>query len=181
MDFSIVYAVRLMIGEGYRCQVKITERMLIFYGVSVTKLHNQALLNMKRDGYKLWRMEDIVLGILNEREEEREKIAPAPECRSVDKPERLGMYVLTNSIRMFGAAGILDREFLKDKLGEKDYYILPSSVHEIIFIPAVEEMSWEALNCIVREVNESEVPEEDRLSDHCYFYEGKTGKFRSCA
>lgn len=91
------------------------------------------------------------------------------------------MYVLTNSLRMFGAAGILDRKFLKDKLGEKNYYMLPSSIHETIFVPAVEGADWKTLNCMVREVNEKEVSEEERLSDHCYFYEGKTGELRSCA
>ncbi len=180
MDLSIVYAVRLVTGEGC-CQIKVTEWMLKSFGISAIELHNQALLNMKEDGYKLWKMEDIIFGVLNEQEETRETIEPVPECSPADETEKVRMYVLTNSLRMFGAAGILDREFLKDKLGEKNYYMFPSSIHETIFVPAVKEADWKALNCMVREVNESEVLEEERLSDHCYFYEGKTGKLRSCA
>jgi len=181
MDLSIVYVVRLVMGEGCCCQIKITEPMLKSYGISVMELHNQAVLNVKKDGYKFQRMEDMILGVLNEQEETKERIDPASECWPVDEAEETKMYVLTNSLRMFGAAGILDREFLKDKLGEKNYYMLPSSVHEMIFVPAVEGADWKALNCMVREVNASEVLEEERLSDHCYFYEGKTGKLRTCA
>ena len=99
----------------------------------------------------------------------------------MEKSKKLEMFVLTNSLRMFGAAGILDIEFLKEKLGEKDYYILPSSLHETIIVPAAENVDCEALNNMVKEINGCEVSEEERLSDHCYFYEGKSGKLRSCA
>lgn len=181
MDLSIVYAVRLMAGEGCCCHVKITKQMLESYGVSVKELHKQALLNMKMDGYGFCEIEDMILNLSNAQKEAEKNIEPVSNHRSAGERKKLGMLILTNSLRMFGAAGVLDWEFLKNKLGEKDYYMLPSSVHETIFVPAVEGADWKALNCMVREVNEKEVSEEERLSDHCYFYEGKTGELRSCA
>ena len=54
-----------------------------------------------------------------------------------------------------------------------DFYILPSSIHEAIFIPASENVDAEELKTMVREVNETQVPKEDFLSNEVYFYNAK--------
>lgn len=182
MDLSIVYIVRWNVGEDGCCKVKITEQMLNAYGVSKKELHEHALLNMKMDGYGTWYVEDILQDIIDRQKKAQNNMEPVLGYQPMEKSKKLEMFVLTNSLRMFGAAGILDIEFLKEKLGEKDYYILPSSLHETIIVPAMEEgeMMWKELNKMIKEINEFEVPEEERLSDHCYYYEGRTGKLRSC-
>lgn len=180
MDLTIIYAVRLEMELGV-CHIKITERMLEAYGVSVMELHNQAMLNMRKDGYGFWKMDDMIREMSNEQEGEEKVTESVPECRSADESKPVIMYILTNSVKMYGAAGILDQEFVKENLGQKDYYMLPSSVHEVIFVPAIFGLEWEALNEMIREVNKDVVSEEDHLSDHYYFYEGKTGEIKICA
>ena len=82
------------------------------------------------------------------------------------------MFVLTNSFRSLGAACILYDELLT-QLGnflKENYYILPSSIHEVIIIPESQAPNKDTLNEMVQEVNETQVEPEDVLSDHVYFY-----------
>lgn len=92
----------------------------------------------------------------------------------LDQKNRAGlpMYVLSNSLNHFGATSILNIPFM-DKVREKlkeDFFILPSSVHELILIPVSAAPSEDRLMDMVQEVNEKEVPEEDFLADGVYRY-----------
>ena len=53
-----------------------------------------------------------------------------------------------------------------------EFYILPSSIHEILAIGAVPGLEIEELVGIVREVNRTQVRPEERLSDQIYRYRG---------
>ena len=58
-----------------------------------------------------------------------------------------------------------------------DLYILPSSVHEILLLPA-DAGNPEGLAEIVKEVNLTQVAPEERLSDSVYLYERESGKIK---
>ena len=58
---------------------------------------------------------------------------------------------------------------------EADLYVLPSSIHELIVIPATEMLCLSKLDELVKSVNESTVSSEDILSDHAYFYKRGSG------
>jgi hypothetical protein len=88
---------------------------------------------------------------------------------------RLPMYVLTNRQKMNGAACMFYPGVLEDfgkKLG-RDFYLLPSSVHEVILVPADETVSKEALWEIVTDINRTQVAEEEILADSVYYYDRK--------
>ncbi len=82
------------------------------------------------------------------------------------------MYVLTNRIKLHGAACILYDNLLSSlsKKFNDDFYIIPSSVHEVLLIPQSVTASKEELDSMIREVNATQVPDEDILSDHAYLY-----------
>lgn len=90
-------------------------------------------------------------------------------------PEDGDPYIITCEDKCFGAAVLFYPNMLQDiaaKL-EDNYYILPSSIHEVIVIPAKAVDDVEALKRMVREVNESgTVEEDDLLSYSVYFYNG---------
>ena len=82
------------------------------------------------------------------------------------------MYVATNVFKMNGACILLYDGVLK-KFAEKiggDFYILPSSVHEVIFVPANGDMNARYLIQMVKEVNATEVAPDEVLSDNVYIY-----------
>lgn len=54
------------------------------------------------------------------------------------------------------------------------FYILPSSVHEVLLIPADNQISMSTLSSMVRDVNSSQLAREEILSDHVYYYSLET-------
>ncbi len=82
------------------------------------------------------------------------------------------MYVLTNTQNLFGASCILYKNLIHSYADQfcADLYILPSSIHEVILIPASDDSKLEEFSEMVREVNETQVASEEVLSDHAYYY-----------
>ena len=89
-----------------------------------------------------------------------------------DDPELL--YVVSTRTQINGAAIIAFPEVV-DILAEKfgDFVILPSSVHEVLLMPMTDNMHYDYLIEMVREVNSTLEPSEI-LSDNVYRYFAET-------
>ena len=88
------------------------------------------------------------------------------------------MYVLTNEVKALGAACILYEGILgrcADTIGE-DYYILPSSIHEVILVPSSAVQEPGELCRMVRDINETQVEDTEVLSDQAYLYSSESGQ-----
>lgn len=85
------------------------------------------------------------------------------------------MYILTNEEKYYGAAVILYPHVLNHiaKVLNKNFYILPSSVHECILVPDQGQYSRIELKRMVKEVNDSQVEDEEILSYEIYYYDCK--------
>lgn len=87
------------------------------------------------------------------------------------------LYILTNEYGINGAIYITYKEILdnlcKDK--EFDYYIIPSSIHELILIPKINGGDEEMLKMYIKEVNRTVLPKTDYLSDNLYIYNSEEG------
>ena len=73
----------------------------------------------------------------------------------------------------YGAAAILYENQLEG-IGaylEENYYVLPSSIHEVIIVPESVVPGRKELDLLVADVNETQVDAEERLSDHAYYYD----------
>ena len=81
------------------------------------------------------------------------------------------VFVATNEMKYFGAGVILNNAFFSNKVIE-DYYIIPSSVHEVLLIKK-GEMDPEYLKETVKNVNKTTVKFNERLSDTIYYYDAK--------
>ena len=103
----------------------------------------------------------------------------AENLRTGRKKERDGMYVLSNNLRNYGAACIAYPHIMEmvGEILQRDYYILPSSVHEVVILPYSREISKREMDDMVKDINETQVAEEEVLSDHVYLYERSTGRF----
>lgn len=90
-----------------------------------------------------------------------------------ETPEELPMYVLSNHERINGAAAIAYPGVLEDIADRLDtnLIILPSSIHEVIIMPETMESDFHVLNAMVREINQTELKEEEILSDTAYYYD----------
>ena len=108
--------------------------------------------------------------------------AGALECNEeyppVTRMDKGRYYILTNLSRLYGAAGILNTKLLCEVLGDTDCYILPSSVHETIFIPINAGIDQEELDRKVAQVNRDVLDIEDVLTNHSYYYDSSTHEIR---
>lgn len=85
---------------------------------------------------------------------------------------RIPMYVLSNTHKLYGAACMLYPDIL-EKFSKKinnDFYILPSSIHEVILLPFSGNSSDAALLEMVTEINRTQVEESEVLADSLYCF-----------
>lgn len=87
------------------------------------------------------------------------------------------IYVLTNECGINGASYITCKEMLEDFCRNKssEYYIVPSSIHELILVPGNLEEDAESLKMFIKEVNKSVIDPIDFLSDNLYLYKENAG------
>lgn len=88
------------------------------------------------------------------------------------------MYILSNEKKYLGAATILYDSILANiaQCLNDDFFVLPSSVHEVIIVPASIRATKAELRSMVKEINETQVEPEEVLSDSVYYYERKSHK-----
>jgi hypothetical protein len=82
------------------------------------------------------------------------------------------MYVLSNNQKMQGASALLYPDVLQDfsKALGKGFYVLPSSIHEVILVPEVGDEEPKLMEAMVCEINETQLDLEEVLSDKVYYY-----------
>ena len=71
---------------------------------------------------------------------------------------------------------IRDRDIRK-QIGEclgSDYFVIPSSIHEVLILPDNGIFQVPELNAMVQEVNETQVERQEQLSDKVQFCDKKT-------
>ncbi|MDO5418272.1 MAG: DUF5688 family protein [Lachnospiraceae bacterium] len=96
----------------------------------------------------------------------------AEEQRLESNPVFPTLYVLTNPAGINGAACMAYPDVIKnfaDRL-EQDLIILPSSIHEVLIVADSNTYNYEDMSRLVKDINDSEVPVEDRLSNQIYRY-----------
>ena len=88
------------------------------------------------------------------------------------------LFVLTNSRRSYGAVWMMDAEVLRrvaDQLKD-DFYVIPSSIHECMVLPAGYHLKTESISRIVRRINRTKVAPEEVLADSVYRYDRAKGR-----
>lgn len=101
-------------------------------------------------------------------------VNPGPEIEEPDGPQ---MYVLTNARKLHGANIMLYKEYLEiaaEKMNG-DFYIIPSSIHELIAVP-VSAQGLEELREMVKAANDNQLAPEEILGYEVYRYNRETGE-----
>lgn len=81
--------------------------------------------------------------------------------------------IATTEDFLYGASVVMYPGFLERISGGKNLYLIPSSIHEWLYIEDKGTFTREELTNLLRSVNSEIVSEEEILSDHLYYYEGK--------
>ena len=162
LDLSIVFQCLVEDGKTGMATILIHNAHAKLWGVSVEELHSAAVRNTpKLLGYEIKSMKQMICEIM-QREASNEYDVP--------------LYVLTNRHGTDGAVCILYPNLLKDfseALGS-GFYIIPSSVHEVLFLPADDTDKSAEIGEMIKEVNDTQLIPEEILSYSLYYYDRET-------
>lgn len=163
LDLAIVFNCLIRTDQTGTATILIRHQHLSLWNITDDDLYALAISNTpKLLPYDLRNMSEVLLELLG-------TDTPLPdELQENEFP----MYMLSNRARLNGSGCILYQDLLQSFAEHlaSDFYILPSSIHEVLLIPASDNSSPEELNAMVREVNASQLTREEVLSDHVYFY-----------
>ena len=165
-DLSIMYKILLEKSESGNATLNITDEIMGKWKVSEEDLWKISEENTKRIfPAEFFTMTSALAELMETRQRNTENLLAGER-----KWDRL--YVLSNKMRSGGAACLAYQGILETIAGilRRNYYILPSSVHELLILPERGELEVEELNKMVKDINECELDPEDVLSDHCYKY-----------
>lgn len=139
--------------------VLIRKKFLELWGITEQELLNAAMGNAYRENYHIRNLSTVIADIIVECEEVTDWTCP--------------LYVLSNDYKVNGATGIIRDDLLlefAEKVAE-NFYVLPSSLHEVLLLPEHYVESADDLRKMVSMVNENEVTPEERLSANVYYYD----------
>lgn len=159
MDLAFIYRLLVKSDSAGVASAVITNSMMKHWCLDGEELHEKALTNTRRLFTPL--LEE--LGVAMER------------VYNVELPlSDTGLFVLTNNKFLNGAANIIYDDILQDfaeRIGE-GFYILPSSIHEVILVPEGNcDMDKGALMELVRDVNQNILKDTEFLSENVYYYD----------
>lgn len=173
LDLAIIFSVNVCADKSTVASIIIRKEFLNYWDKTEEELYEQAMENSKND-YEINSIDDIIrqyMGNTEITEQEIIDMTIAP------------MFVLGNTLRTNGASAILCENVLK-RLAEQyrvNYvYIIPSSLHEVILLPDSKNMSVQSLKEMVREVNDTQLNEEEILSYNVYVYDAGKEEFAIC-
>ena len=145
-DLIIVPYIEFDMG-GHTGAIRVNKSLLRVWDVTQKQVIDEAIQNVSNDD----RIYDL--------------------CGVMGMPSLVPMYIVTNRTKNFGAISIISprvRMILKEMFPE-GYYVLPSSVHEVIVMSRMFSDEREALN-LVKSVNADVLDGADKLSDAVYTF-----------
>ena len=186
-NMAKVYFIVLDISVDGVSSIMITNDFLSGWNISPEKLDELSNINTPKLFPSIIKnMNECICDILSDQKEEltKEEDEHFEEflndyIMDMSSRENERMYVLSNTIGINGAGAILYPNVLQELASKlnSDLYILPSSIHEVILLPARARMSSLALREMVIDVNSSQVAQEELLSNEIYYYDLSTDEF----
>lgn len=152
----VTYHVALEDENGLM-SVRVTNDLMNSYGITAEQLKLDAITNMQQTHPARIASLNSMVGI--------------PD---VEPDQPLVMFASVESGTL--GAGVLLYPGMKEEMAQQfgcDFFILPSSIHEVLLVPDDGSFDRGTLESMVRGANAGVVEDADRLSDHVYHYDAK--------
>lgn len=191
LDLAVVYYLIIenhFIGSG---TALIHNQLLDSWGVSEETLYHLAFENTDRQlGTSVMPMQQVIRTLLkqdvmyqlaaatdggSEAEKEAEVLTDQIlKSLLPDRPHK--MFVMSNRDRYLGASTILNQKRLADFAAEQGtgFYVIPSSIHEVILVPETEPLTKRELERMLLDINEAGEECEEFLSSEVYYFDRET-------
>lgn len=186
LDLAVTFHCLIRSSEDGIGTIRITNRHLSLWNVTI----NDLILHAKENTPRLFppvvqSMKKVIEELMEEESNKRIELA----YESKEQEEYLteiyhqenvsgeydledNMLVISNQRNINGASCMIYPDLLKEiaDMSGTDLYILPSSIHELIIVKNDHQYRKEILKEMVKEINLTQVPIEDVLSDSIYYY-----------
>ena len=170
LGLLITFEITLDNFQDGSASIQLTKEHMDKVGMSRSEVFDRAKMNIGRE-MQILSMREMLIQSMGLPEEMAGDAFPMDDDL---------MYILTTHDRRYGAAGLLSDksiEMITDVLGTDQFYILPSSVHEVILIRKRDVMGSEELLDMVKSVNAEQVSPEEQLADAVFsVFEGQIQK-----
>ncbi len=174
LDMEIVFYFCFNVNERLddATTIRIKNSHMQQWGINTDELYRTAMANAQdAQPARLYSMDGAIDAVFA-RMASTADFEPEDEVRD-DDGQLFSEYVLSNQHLIYGAVCLAYDELLK-KYAEEigSFYILPSSIHEVILIPSSDNNRMEEYTAAVCERNKAYVPlPEEVLSEHAYYYD----------
>lgn len=161
LDLAVIFYYIVTENENGQMTALIRNEHLKLWGICEELLIQTAMENTPR-------LLPVQITSLEQTLSHLEKVPLYPQ----EKSPSVHLQVLTNCRGINGAACLLYPGVLKKFADQEqdDLILIPSSIHEILLTGQRQALPIHELNAMIHYINQTEVPPEDRLSDHIYCY-----------
>lgn len=175
-DLAIIYNVVISNDYSGAATITVHNEHMRYWNISENEIYALAIENSNfLLSSQIISMKDMILQMIPE--DLRDLYAEEMDFDSI--PQNMQMYIVTNKTDISGASAIIysnELEKMAEKIGT-DLYILPSTIHEVIAI-STNIGGKEEFESLVKEVNETQVNENEQLSDSVYIYKKETKEIK---
>ena len=169
-DMALVYRFEEESSVYGSASILVTNEMLAVYDITADQLHEDAMkAAVQNRPAKLHNMNDVM----------RDMMGDMSGLVPMNEPSPLWVATVEGGQN---GAGVIQYPGFLDQAAEAlggDFYVLPSSVHEVLLVADDGSMEIGHLEEMVRSVNETEVSPAERLSNNVYHYDSKAHIFEN--
>ncbi|WP_270913728.1 DUF5688 family protein [Allofournierella sp. CML151] len=169
-DMALVYRFEEESSVYGSASILVTNEMLAVYDITADQLHEDAMkAAVQNRPAKLHNMNDVM----------RDMMGDMSGLVPMNEPSPLWVATVEGGQN---GAGVIQYPGFLDQAAEAlggDFYVLPSSVHEVLLVADDGSMELGYLEEMVRGVNETEVSPAERLSDNVYHYDNEAHIFEN--
>ncbi len=162
-DMAMVYRIQVGQRDGEVASALVTNQIMDSFGVTPEQLHQDALANSADiHPAKIQNLSEVLAEMTGMPVEMIESSAPP-------------LIVVSNEDKIKGASALFYPDMMDQLVKETggDFFVLPSSIHEVLVMPDNGEMSAEELKAMVTSINGDVVDPADVLTDQVYHFDAK--------
>lgn len=175
LDLSIIFRCTVAQEDIGPASILIHNVHMKLWDITIQELYQDAVMNTPRlEEYEIKSMTEVMREIMTEENSDGSDQDACMEEFSDSMP----LYVLSNKNRIEGAGCMLYPDLMKDfsdTIGSS-FYIIPSSVHESLLLPPKEDVQGGEIRNMIKEINDTQVSIEERLSYSLYYYDKDEGR-----
>lgn len=161
-DIVIVFKIAMQQDAESVASAYVTNDFLSQWKVDASVVLSDALENANSQGFRFVSLKDMM-----------EEMTGADLSDGLDM--EFPMFVLSNCTGINGAVAIAyAAKQIWERLGV-NYYVIPSSIHEVLIIPETADITPEYMKEMIESANATAVTKADFLSNELYYYDEEKG------